>query len=208
MSNENPTSTPLPIFFNSKSTNEQPWWQLSNFYDVECAYQANKFSNPVVRDWFKKIEDMPLEEFLSFMRDFFDKKKPLYWTRKIGKDERRPIYGIIAKMVSNRLTKQKPIKFIKKFSSLLNVTAKEAVERNLGFHDEKYLKECMENKFKIPKYARLLKSTGKRRLHERQMRGKGDKWTRDAKGRGENKMGFILEQIRNKMNEESNEASN
>lgn len=193
------------IFFNCK-TKKYPDYFFSNFYGgVEEHYQAKKFRNRLVRKFVKNIKNLTLEEFLELMKLL--EKNGQYWTKKDEKGQRFPILGIAAKIIANLLKNGKQRKnatIIKKLTNLIGVTEDEFFQRNSDFKDEEYLAHCMRKKFKLEFFRKLLVKTGNKALHERPMRGSGDKWTRDQKGRGGNKMGEILVKIRTEIIKESN----
>mmetsp|Transcript_25841 Transcript_25841/g.82920 ORF Transcript_25841/g.82920 Transcript_25841/m.82920 type:complete len:281 (+) Transcript_25841:74-916(+) len=184
------------IFFNSRTAG--PHRHLSNFYGgVEFAYQAWKFDattadGAAVHTWLRDLASVdggaPFESMLKRLqpeKSTWSDAQLKYWY-----DGDEPIRGILAKLVGNSVKgtegMNKRLALVVQLATGNQLTAREVEAwRAACVHSfvsemevEEQMRTCLRAKFGPPgQFRELLLSTGERALHEKPMRGKGDRWT-------------------------------
>lgn len=189
-------TTQKVITFNSKSSNN---FLLSNFYGgCETCYMKERFNNKEVKLLFDDFEICDNEKFIYYLKELQPNKKWTdaklnYWFKVIN-GEKKPIRGILSKLVGNSVkdtpTAKQRLKIIKKMANIddeldikpyINDTKKKELMLN-----------CLRTKFSNKIYKDELLKTGNAILHEKPMRGKGDNWTFP----GEDWLGQLLMKVR------------
>ena len=196
------------IFFNSKS---KDYAELSNFYGgVEARYMKQRFGDSRMRALFDAFEASTPETFKGFLKALqpgkvWTDRKLQYWFRKGA-----PIRGILSKLAgksvtasANSKTMRQRLYNLKKLAGM-DMASECAINGALSSTDKEALMlECLREKYAIPYYRDLLLSTGKARLHEKPMRGKGGYWTlhvsEDGTTTGDDRLGVLLMRIRDEL---------
>ena len=177
------------IYFNSKSGGEFKY--LSNFYgDVEICFMQKRYKHPKMKALFDDFRTCSTEKFIEYLKLLQSGKK----VTKHWFDGEEPIRGILAKLVGGIISRPDSQVFKKRAKNLaeyLGITVEELMQSDKKTTDQDMI-DCLEQKYKIPKFRDLLVKTGDKNLHERPIRGQSNDWTYP----GKDKLGRLLVKIR------------
>ena len=215
----------LDVFFNSRTAG--PHRHLSNFYGgVEFEYQALKFTEhgegAAVRSWLRGLQSLMGADFESMLMRLQPEKRD--WTaaqRQYWYDGAVPIHGILAKLVGGAVKGTAGMD--KRLSIVVELaTGKKLAPREVAAWRTKFvhgvacdaeadqrMRACLRAKYgEHGAFRDLLLSTGERPLHEKPMRGKGDRWTLHAEGAtgvrtGGDMLGRLLVELRRELRAEA-----
>lgn len=190
------------VYFNSKSKGDLAL--LSNFFGgVEAHYVAARFQDPQVHTLLGVIAKGTLTdfEFLTWLQDLQPGKKWTqaqqdYWFRTEPGGRRVPIFGILAKLIgAAACNNQDRRRCLAKRYALADVALNDPLDDDAS---RQLMLTLLRQKFREPRFRQVLLATGTRTLHERPMRGKGNRWTYP----GGDLLGQLLMQVRAELVEE------